>query len=583
MPVQNAEIAAMFDQTADLLEIKGENQFRVRAYRRAAQTIEGLPKSVGNLLSAGTDLAELPGIGKDLAGKIAEIVATGHFALLNSLKKKLPGQLGDMAALPGLGPKRIKLLYDKLKVRTLDDLRRVIKAGRLHELRGFGPVIEQKLAAALEKPQAEKRFKLSVAEAEANALVAFLYDRGRVVVAGSYRRRRDTVGDLDVLVTAKDGTAVGDKLVGYDNVAEVLAHGPTRTTVVLRSGLQVDIRAVPEASYGAALLYFTGSKAHNIALRSLANERRWKLNEYGLFAGKRRIAGLSEEEVYRKLGLAFIPPELREDRGEIALARADKLPRLVALPDIRGDLHVHSDWTDGTTTIAAMAAEAQRLGYEYIALTDHSRRVAMVHGLDPARLSRQIREIDRLNAKFHGFTILKGIEVDILKDGRLDLPDSSLSELDVVVASVHSHFDLPREAQTNRIIRAMENRHISIVGHPTGRLIGEREPYEIDMDRVISAARELGCALEINSEPDRLDLNDIHAHAAKMAGVKLSISTDAHSVDALQYMRFGVDQARRGWLTAADVLNTRSLAALRKLLKRPSIRTDETKPMRRAS
>ncbi len=568
MPVQNAEIAAMFDQAAELLEIQGENQFRVRAYRRAARVIEGLPQGVASLLSAGRDLSELPGIGRDLAGKIADIVRTGHFDLLDSLKKKLPGQLGDIAALPGLGPKRVKLLYDKLKVRTLDDLRRVVKAGRLHRLKGFGPGIEKKLSSALEKPPAEKRFKLSVAEAEAEALAGFLRDGGRVVVAGSYRRRRDTVGDLDVLVTAKDGAAVGDKLIRYENVADVLAHGPTRTTVVLRSGLQVDVRAVPEQSYGAALLYFTGSKTHNIALRSLANEREWKLNEYGLFAGKRRIAGTSEEEIYKKLGLAFIPPELREDRGEITAAKANQLPRLVTLADIRGDLHVHSDWTDGTATIAAMVAGAQARGYEYIALTDHSRRVAMAHGLDPARLSRQIREIDRVNEKFDGFTILKGIEIDILKDGRLDLPDSSLSQLGVVVAAVHSHFDLSRQAQTDRIVRAMENRHVSILAHPTGRLIGDREAYDIDMDRIIAAARDLGCYIEINAEPDRLDLNDIHAHAARTAGVKLAISTDAHSVNALQYMRFGIDQARRGWLTADDVLNTRSLAALRKLLKR---------------
>jgi DNA polymerase IV (family X) len=568
MPVQNAEIVAMFDQTADLLEIKGENQFRVRAYHRAARTIEGLPQSVRNLLSAEKDLTELPGIGKDLAGKIADIVKTGHFKLLEQLKKILPGQLGDMAALPGLGPKRVKLLYDKLKVRTLDDLRRAIKTGRLHELRGFGPTIEKKLAGALEKPMAIKRFKLAVAEAEAEALVGFLRDGGRVVVAGSYRRRRDTVGDLDILVTTKQGPAVGAKLTRYENVAEVLAHGPTRTTVVLRSGLQVDVRAVPEQSYGAALLYFTGSKAHNIALRSLANERDWKLNEYGLFSGKRRIAGATEEEVYKKLGLTYIPPELREDRGEIALAKANKLPHLVTVADMRGDLHVHSDWTDGTTSIEAMAAAAQARGYAYMALTDHSRRVAMAHGLDPARVSRQVREIDKLNAKLKGFTILKGIEVDILKDGRLDLPDSTLSQLDVVIASVHSFFDLPREAQTDRVVRALENRNVSILGHPTGRLIGEREPYDIDMDRVMSAAHELGCYLEINAEPDRLDLNDIHAHAAKSKGVKVAVSTDAHSVNAFQYMRFGIDQARRGWLTADDVINTRSLAELRKLLKR---------------
>jgi len=568
MPVQNAEIATMFDQAADLLEIKGDNPFRVRAYRRAARTIEGLPQSVGSMLAKEADLSELPGIGKDLAGKIAGIVESGHFDLLDQLKKKLPGDLGAMAGLPGLGPKRIKLLYDKAKVRTLDDLRRAIKVGKLHGLHGFGPVIEKKLAAALEKPLAEKRFKLAVAEAEAESLVAFLRDKGQVVVAGSYRRRRDTVGDLDILVTSKQGPAVGDKLVGYDNVADVLAHGPTRTTVLLRSGIQVDLRAVPEESYGAALLYFTGSKAHNIALRGIANARKWKLNEYGLFSGKRRIAGASEEEVYRKLGLAYIPPEMREDRGEIALALNGELPRLVSAGDMRGDLHVHSDWTDGTASIANMAAAAQACGYAYMALTDHSRRQTMSHGLDPAKVARQLREIDKINGTLKGFTILKGIEVDILKDGELDLPDATLAQLDVVIASVHSFFDLPREAQTQRMIRAMRNPHVSIVGHPSGRLIGEREPYDIDMDAITSTARDLDCYLEINAEPDRLDLNDIHAHMAKSKGVKIAISTDAHSVNAFQYMRFGVDQARRAWLTADDVINTRQFGDLRKLLKR---------------
>jgi len=462
----------------------------------------------------------------------------------------------------------VKVLHDKLKVSTLDDLRRILKKGRLHEIRGFGPIIEKKLTAALEKPAPKKRFKLSVAEAEAEALVAFLRNRGRVVVAGSYRRRRDTVGDLDVVVTAADGAVVGNKLAGYENVAEVLAHGPTRTTVVLRSGLQVDVRAVPEQSYGAALLYFTGSQAHNIALRGIAAHRGWKLNEYGLFSGSRRIAGLTEEEIYEKLRLAFIPPELREDRGEIALAAEDKLPRLVTPADIRGDLHVHSDWTDGTAPIKAMAEAAKARGYAYIALTDHSRRVAMAHGLDPALLTRQAREIDRLNERLDGLTILKGIEVDILKDGRLDLPDTSLAKLDVVVAAVHSYFDLPREVQTDRVIRAMSNRHVTLIAHPTGRLIGEREPYEIDMERVIAAAHDLGCHLEVNSQPDRLDLNDNHIHAAKQAGVKLAISTDAHSVDAYECIRFGIDQARRGWLTADDVLNTRPLAELRKILRR---------------
>lgn len=571
MPVRNAEIAAMFDQMAELLEIKGENPFRTRAYRQAARTIEGLPKSVASLLKAGEDLSKLPGIGKDLAGKIAAIVTTGKFDLLESLKHELPGELGELATLPGLGPKRIKLLYDKLGIRSLDDLRRAIKAGRLCELRGFGAKSEEKLLAALAKPASPKRFNLAVAEAEAEALAHYLRQglkEGQVVVAGSYRRRRDTVGDLDILVTSRHGEAVGNKLVKYENVASILAHGPTRTTVVLRSGIQVDLRVVPEESYGAALMYFTGSKAHNIALRGIANDRGWKLNEYGLFEGKRRIAGATEEEVYARLGLAFVPPELREDRGEVALAKKNWLPKLITLSDIRGDLHVHSNWSDGTVPIAAMAAAAKERGYAYVAITDHSQRVTVARGLNVERLSHQIDEIDRLNDKTEGFVVLKGVEVDILADGRLDLPDKILSRLDVVVASVHYQFDLFRKAQTERIIRAMDKRHVSILGHPTGRLIGTREPYDVDMERIIAAAHERGCHLEINAQPDRLDLVDVYAQAAKSMGVKLAVSTDAHSPAQLGYMRFGIDQARRGWLEAGDVINTRPLAELKKLLKR---------------
>jgi DNA polymerase (family 10) len=572
MPVQNAEIAAMFEQTADLLEIKGENPFRVRAYRRAARTMENLPKNVRDMVAAGADLSDLPGIGEDLAGKIETIVKRGRFDVLDGLKKKVPGDLAAMTALPGLGPKRVKLIYDQLHVRTLADLRKAVKTGKLLTLRGFGAAMEKKLAQALAKPVSDKRYKISVAEEEAEALVGYLRNGGRVTVAGSYRRRRDTVGDLDILVTSKHAAKVGDKLTQYDNVAEVVSHGPTRSTVILRSGIQVDLRAVDEKCYGAALLYFTGSKAHNIALRNIAVARKWKLNEYGLFAGQRRIAGTTEEEIYKKLGLHYVPPEMREDRGEIALAKignkTGKLPKLVTVADIRGDLHCHSTWTDGTAPIEEMAKAAQARGYRYMALTDHSKRVTMAHGLDAARLSRQGKEIDKLNAKFKNFTILKGIEVDILKDGTLDLPDSALVKLDVVVASVHSFFDLSVEAQTERVIRAMQNKHVHIIGHPTGRLIGSRAPYAIDMDRITSAARELGCFLEINAQPERLDLNDIHAHMAKTKGVKLAVSTDSHAVSSFDYIRFGIDQARRAWLTASDVINTRSLTDLRKLLKR---------------
>jgi len=568
MPVQNAEIAAMFDQTAELLEILDENPFRVRAYRRAARILEGLPRSVASLLASGRDLSELPGIGKDLAGKIAEIVKSARFSLLEELKRRLPGQLAEIAALPGLGPKRVKLLYDRLKVRTLDDLRRAVRAGRLRSVQGLGAAVERKLTGAVEKSTGSRRYRLSVAEAEAAALVDWMQPSGRVAVAGSCRRRRDTVGDLDILVAAKNGIAVADRLTRYENVASVLARGGTRTSVVLGSGLQVDLRVVPEESWGAALLYLTGSKAHNIALRAIAREHGWKLNEYGLFAGTRRLAGTTEADVYAKLGLAFVPPELREDTGEIAAAQIDGLPPLVVGDDIRGDLHVHSDWSDGTATIADMAAAARRRGYSYIAITDHSRRVAIAHGLDRARLLRQIAEIDRLNAGMRGFTILKGIEVDILKDGGLDLSDPVLSRLDVVVAAVHTAFALSRDEQTERVLRAMRHPHVSILAHPTGRLIGQRQGFDIDLDRVFAAARETGCILEINAAPDRLDLNGDYVRAARSTGARFAISTDAHSPDGLEWMRFGVDQARRGWLGPSDIINTHSLADLRKLLKR---------------
>ena len=572
MPIQNAEIAAMFDQMADLLEIEGGNPFRARAYRKAARTIETLPKSAAALIAAGEDLSELPGIGKDLATKIGEIAASGRFKMLQSLKRRLPGELGEMAAVPGLGPKRVKLLYDRLHIRTLEKLRRAARLGRIHELKGFGEKTEQKILAALEKPiVTRKRFKLPVAEEEAQALIAHLkpsVGKGEITVAGSYRRRRETVGDLDIVATAGKTDVVGDRLIAYENVAEVLAHGATRTTIVLRSGIQVDLRVVPAHSYGAALLYFTGSKSHNIALRGLANELGWKLNEYGLFHGNRRIAGATEAEIYKRLGLDYVPPELREDRGEVELARKHQLPHLVNLGDIRGDLHAHTDWSDGTASIAEMASAAKERGYEYLAITDHSRRVTVAHGLDAARLSRQIGQIERLNEKLDGFTLLKGTEVDILADGRLDLPDRILSRLDIVVAAVHYKFDLSRAAQTERIIRAMDNPYVTIIAHPTGRLIGEREPYDIDIDRLVSAAKERGCFLEINAEPDRLDLDDVHAKAAKTVGVKVAISTDAHATNTLAYMRFGIDQARRGWLDADDVINTRSLAQLRKLIKR---------------
>jgi DNA polymerase (family 10) len=571
MPVQNAEIAAMFDETAELLEIKGDNPFRSRAYRRAAQMIRHLPERVADMVATGSDLSTLPGIGADLSGKIADIAATGKFDLLDALRRDLPAGLAALAALPGLGPKRVRLLHEDLGVGSVEDLRRVAHSGRLRTLRGFGPKREQTLLAALDKPVLDKRYSLSMVEAEARALTTYLRQHigtGEVVAAGSLRRRRDTIGDLDILVAGAGGVATGDCLVAYENVADTISRGPTRTSVVLRSGLQVDLRTVPGRSFGAALMYLTGSKAHNIALRTLASERGWTLNEYGLFDGERRIAGTTESEIYARLGLAFIPPELRENTGEIALAAAGKLPGLVTLADIRGDLHVHSDWSDGTAPIAVMADAARQRGYAYVAITDHSRHLTVAHGLDPARLSRQMDEIDRLNDQFDDFTILKGAEVDILAEGQLDLPDAILSRLDLVIAAVHHKFELPRAAQTDRVIRALDNRHVSILAHPTGRMIGLRPPYAIDMPRLIEAAAARGCLLEMNAEPDRLDLAGVDARAAKARGVGVAISTDAHAIAGLDNMRLGVDQARRGWLEPADVVNTLPLAALRKRLKR---------------
>ncbi len=478
MPVHNTEIAAAFDHLADLLEIEGANPFRVRAYRRAARTIEDLPHSAAKLIASGEDLAELPGIGADLAGKIAEFVDTKHLSVLDEAKARLPAGLVELTNVPGIGPKRARILYDKLKVHSVADLKKAATAGKLHGLAGFGVKSETKLVDELKhRREVQRRFRLDTAEDFAEPLLQHLKRSKGVVqaiIAGSYRRRKETVGDLDILVAAHDGSDVMQRFISYDEVDEVAAHGETRATVVLRSGLQVDLRVVPEESYGAALHYFTGSKAHNIAVRKLGLERGLKINEYGVFRGAKRVAGDTEESVYDQVRLPFIPPELREDRGEIAAAAAHKLPKLVDLKDIRGDLHVHTDASDGKNTLRQMAEAARALGYEYLAITDHSKHVTIANGLDARRLARQIKAIDKLNAQIKGIRILKGIEVDILADGSLDLPDAILADLDFTVCAIHYKFDLNEAEQTERVIRAMDNPHFNIFAHPTGRLLGER-------------------------------------------------------------------------------------------------------------
>jgi DNA polymerase (family 10) len=570
VPVHNADIAAVFEEIAGLLEIKGDNPFRIRAYRNAARTVEELARDLATLAGSGKELPKLPGIGADLAGKIREICASGTCALLERLHRELPPAITELLRIPGLGPKRVRLLYDSLDVKTIEDLRRAAGAGKIRELPGFGERIEARILEALAaRKAAPLRFKLATAAQYAAPLTAALEGvRGvrQVAVAGSFRRMRETVGDIDILVTAEAGSPVMQRFVGYDEVKEVLAHGESRSSIVLKSGLQVDLRRVPPESYGAALHYFTGSKAHNIAIRKLAQARGLKINEYGVFRGESRVAGETEESVFAAVGLPWIAPELREDRGEIEAARRGELPRLVTLDDLKGDLHLHTRATDGHHSIREMALAAKAAGLSYVAVTEHSRRLTVARGLDPQRLLKQMDEIDRLNETLDGITVLKGIEVDILEDGSLDLPDSSLKGLDLVVGAVHGAFDLPRRKQTARILRALESRYFTVLAHPSARLLGSREAIDADWLRIARAARARGRFLEVNSQPDRLDLDDVQCRMAKEEGVPVAISSDAHSVYDFSHLKYGVGQARRGWLEAKDVLNTRSLEELRPLL-----------------
>lgn len=571
MPVHNADIAAIFAEMADLLEIENENPFRVRAYRSAAQSIGSLGREVAELLQQGEDLTRLPGIGTDLATKIAEIVRTGHASALDQLHRKTPAELAGLMKIPGLGPKKVHALYHDLKIRNAEQLLTAAQHGRIRALPGFGAKTEARILRALQTKNSEQpRFTLALADQYAERLADYLSsckDVEIVAVAGSFRRRKETVGDLDILVTGRSGKAVCEHFVNYEEVAEVISKGTTRSTVVLSNHLQVDLRVVSKESFGAALHYFTGSKAHNIVIRRMGQQRGLKINEYGVFKGTQRLAGDSEESVFAAVGLPYIEPELRENRGEVAAAETGKLPKLVTLADLRGDLHAHTTATDGHDTLEDMARAAQNCGMSYLAITDHSQRLTVANGLDAQRLAAQIHAIDRLNEKLDGITLLKGIEVDILEDGRLDLPDKVLALLDVVVAAVHSKFGLARNKQTQRILRAMDNRHCTLLAHPSGRLIGERESYAVDMPRVVRGARDAGCFLELNAQPARLDLQDVYCKLAKETGVLVSINSDAHSVAHFGLLRFGIGQARRGWLEKDDVLNTRPLHLLRRLLR----------------
>ncbi len=572
MPVHNEDLAAAFDEMADLLALKAENPFRINAYRRASQVVRSLPEELQIKIAAGFDPDTLPGIGADLANKIRSYVKTGQLPGLASLRRSTPPGLREIMSVQNIGPKRVRALYEALGVRDLKTLRTALAKHRVREVRGFGPKMEERLAKAIDEVEGRSRRLLrSVAAQYATALEAYLRALPgvtRVDAAGSFRRGRETVGDLDLLVCSQHPLDIGSALLKYDETATLLAGGPTRSAAILKSGLQVDVRLVPPESYGAALYYFTGSKAHNVHVRRLAMARGLKINEYGVFRGRRRLAGDTEASVFAAIDLPYIEPELREDRGEIAAAQARALPTLITRRDLRGDLHVHTSATDGTASLAAMAEAARQSGLEYIAITDHSKHLGMVRGLDASRLARQMDEIDALNATLDGITLLKGIEVDILEDGSLALPDSVLKRLDVVVASVHEHFDLNRRKQTDRWLRALDRPYMSVLGHPMSRLIEERAAIECDWAKVFKRANERPIYLELNAQPTRLDLDDVLVREATACDVLISIASDAHGTSSFDFLDGGILQARRGWLSKDQVLNTRSLRELRRLLRK---------------
>ena len=572
--MDNADVARVFEEVGDLLEILGENPFRVRAYRNAARTLQSLGEPVARLAERDPGApAKLPGIGKDLAGKILEILKTGDLELRRELTKKVPSSLIEMMRVEGIGPKRARQFYQQSGIRTLQELEEAARSGRLLELRGMGPTLQARILQGIAAQRARgSRYRLDEAERQVLPLAESLRGApgvGTIDVAGSFRRRCATVGDVDLLVAAKNGRTVADLFVAYPHVMRVLAHGPTRSSVLLKSGLQADLRVVRRASYGAALHYFTGSKAHTIAVRAMAVKRGLKINEYGVFRGARSIAGRTEEEVYRAVGLRFVPPELREDRGELLAARRGALPDLVELRQIRGDLHVHTDASDGADSLEAMVRACRERGYAYMAITDHTTSLRVAGGMDGAGFRRQSRAIDDLKKHRPGLAIFKSAEIDILPDGRLDMDDATLASLDLAMVAVHSKFNMTERAMTERVLKALRHPKVYIFAHPTGRLLGRREPYPIDMVTIARFAADTGVLLEIDAQPERLDLDDVHVKMAKEAGARFVIDTDAHAVGDLDLMRFGVDQARRGWLTAGNVANTLDLERFQKLIETP--------------
>jgi DNA polymerase (family 10) len=560
--MRNAEIAQLFNEIADFLEVKDENPFRVRAYRRGAEAVEGLSEDIATLAERGALLA-VPGIGKDLAAKIQEYLAAGTIEYLEELRREIPAGVIEMLRIHGVGPKTAKHLYDQVGVDSVEKLEELAKAHKLAGLPGIKAKTEENILKGIAVWRSgRERMPVGTALLLAEAILERLRalpEADRIETAGSLRRMKETVKDIDILVTSKKPARVMEVFVGLPNAAEVLAHGETKSSIRLKENIQVDLRVVEPDCFGAALQYFSGSKQHNIRVRELAQRKGLKVSEYGVFNEKtnRRVAGKTEADVYQAVGLPFIPPELREDGGEIEAALEGRLPALVSLQDIRGDLQMHTTWSDGAHSLAELAEGVRAKGYQYMAVTDHSKAATVAGGMKEDQVLQMIAEVRALDKKMKGFRILAGCEVDIRGDGTLDFPDEILRQLDLVLVSVHSRFKMSREEMTARIVRAVQHPLVHLLGHPTGRLIGERGAYELDMEAVLTAARAAGVAVEINASPSRLDLNDLHARRAKELGVPIAIDTDAHTIGHLDYMRFGVSVARRAWLTPEDVLNTR--------------------------
>ena len=566
--MKNQEVAKILYEIADLLEIEGV-EFKPRAYRKAAQNIESLSVDIEELYKKG-QLEKIPGVGKSIAEKIKEYLETGKIKKLEELREKIPVDIESLSAVEGLGPRMIKVLYEKLGVKNLDDLEKVAKQRRIRRLKGFGEKIEKKILEGIEiARQRQHRFLLGFVLPEANAIIEELKPHvEKISLAGSIRRRKETIGDVDILAISSQPEKVMDIFTSMKRVEKVLAKGMTKSSIRLYGGIQVDLRIVEKESFGSALQYFTGSKEHNIEVRKIAIKQGYKLNEYGLFKGFERIAGKSEEEVYKALGMQWIPPELRENRGEVEAALNNGLPKIVEYSQVKGDLQMHTKWSDGANSIEEMVMEARRLGHKFIAITDHVGSLKIAGGMDEEDVMEQAKEIEKVREKFDDIYIFHGIEANIMKDGRLDVSNNLLKQVDVVLASVHSAFRMEEKEMTARVIKAIENEYVDILAHPTCRIIQKREPIKVDMEKVLEAARDNNVIMEINAYPDRLDLNDIHTKMAVERGVKISIGTDAHNKSHLKFYELGIAVARRGWAKKEDVINTYSVEKLRKMFEK---------------